>query len=728
MKQCLFILLFITAFCISTNAQGRRDGDGGRGGFSLAGKYAARQIDSSLQVSDSILQTSRRVNAYHLSLLGDRIEAPMDTNRLNTANSTLMEGKSTALAYTGNIASPSQSRIFFERNEARDFIFADAYDPFLITPQNARFYDTKVPYSRILYTRSGRSEKQEEQFNAFLTSNFGQKINIGADFDYIYSRGHYNSNGNKLINFRFFANYRSDRYEAYAHFRNFNMVNSENGGMTEDRYITHPDDMTDGNRKRDSRAFPTRFSNVWNRVRSKNIFLTHRYNLGFYRDMTANEPDEKRKGDEQKLQSEPLTSETIDEKDTGELPDKTEEEEEREEAERIHENGVFIPVSSIVHTFEYDDYRRRFISDNTGEIDAYYTRYLSPDSSLNDETSAWMMKNTVALSLREGFHDWAKFGLSAFIRFENRSFDLIDKVKQVDSEDTITTGRTYRETSTYIGGELTKRRGNVLTYQGRGEFCPVGDDQGEVRLSGDIQTKFRLTGKEARIQAGGYIKNITPAFYLRHNHSRYFWWDHEKKTSGEFKKINRVYLGGSVSVEQTHTQLTAGVENIKNYVYFDTTGIPAQQSKNIQVIAARLKQNFYYKVLGWENEIVYQKSSNESVLPLPAFSAYSNLYLTFKYAKVLTIQLGANVYYHSLYYTPCYDPATQQFINQKRKKTGDYPLVNAYANFHLKQARFFIMAYNLSSILTDHPAYFSMPGYPLNPMVFKLGVSVYFNN
>ena len=721
MKKCFYILFLFTIFCASSNAQGQR-GSSGRSGFSLAGKNATQRADSTLLQSDSIQQTSRRINAYHLTPFGDRIEAKMDTNRFNTANSTLMEGKSIALAYTGNIASPSQSRIFSERKEARDFIFADAYDPFITTPLNAYFFDTKVPYSSVLYTRAGGTEKREEQLKVLLTSNFGQKINIGGDFDYIYSRGHYNSNGNKLINYRFFGNYRSDRYEAYGHFRNFNMVNSENGGITENRYITHPDDMAEKDRKRDSKAFPTRFTNTWNRVRSKNIFLTHRYNLGFYRDMTAKEMEEKRKRDEKKAHLEQLVAEANTEDKTQEQPIIEEYEED------IHENEVFVPVSSIIHTFEYDDYRRRFISDDTRGIDTcYIARYLPYDSLLNDVTSARIIKNTVALSLREGFHDWAKFGLTAFIRFENRSFDNIEFTDSYPT-DTITTNYKTKETSTYIGGELSKRRGSILTYQGRGEFCFVGEDQGEFRLSGDIQTKFRILGKEAYIQANGYIKNITPAFYQRHYHSRYFWWDHNKNSEVKFDKINQVYIGGTVDVEQTHTQITAGVENIKNYVYFNTSGISAQHSGDIQVLTARLKQNFYYKALGWENEIVYQESSDNTILPLPKLSAYSNLFLSFKYAKVLTIQLGADVHYHSKYYSPYYDPATQQFVNQRKTKIGEYPLLNAYANFHLKQARFFITGYNLSSLFINHPEYFSMPDYPLNPMVIKLGVSVFFNN
>ncbi|MDR2918340.1 MAG: putative porin [Tannerella sp.] len=714
MKQFIYILLFLTLFSSIVYAQ--RGGSSGRGGFSLAGKNAAQQVDSTLLIPDSSAQTNRRIYAYHLTPFGDRVEAPLDTNRLNTANSTLMEGHGVAMAYTGNIASPAQSRIFFERKEERDFIFADVYDYYIITPQNAYFYDTKIPYTSAFYTRAGGTDKREEQLKILLTTNFGKKINIGGDFDYIYSRGHYDSNGNKLINYRIFGNYRSDRYEAYAYFRNFNMVNSENGGISDDRYITHPDDMMDGNKKRDSKVFPTYFSSTWNRVRSKSFSLSHRYNLGFYRDMTAKELEDKRKREEKQAQLEQQAAEMNASSEQPPPP-------EIEEKEDIHEHEVFVPVSSIIHTFEYEDFRRRFISYDKAHLDSCYSKTPNfPDrDTINDTSSSWAIKNTVALSLREGFHDWAKFGISAFVRFENRSFTLQDSIFNADSS--ALKNITEKESSIYIGGELSKRRGSILTYQGRGELCVVGEeDFGEFRLSGDVQTRFRLLGKEAYIQADGYITNTTPAFFQRRYQSYYFWWN-----NNEFKKTRNTYIGGTISIDQTRTQISAGVKNTENLVYFNTDGFPAQSNKNIQVVTARLKQDFRYKALGWENEVVFQKSSSDAVLPLPELSVYSNLYLAFKYAKVLTLQIGADVHYHSKYYSPVYIPATQQFTNQNEIKIGDYPLMNAYANFHLKQARFFIMGYNLSSLFID-PAYFSMPHYPLNPMVIKLGVAVTFNN
>ena len=112
---------------------------------------------------------------------------------------------------------------------------------------------------------------------------------------------------------------------------------------------------------------------------------------------------------------------------------------------------------------------------------------------------------------------------------------------------------------------------------------------------------------------------------------------------------------------------------------------------------------------------------------MPDLSVYTNLYLKFKLAKVLSVQIGADMHYNTAYYAPYYEAATQQFQVQDEVKVGNYPLINAYVNFHLKQARFFVTAYNLSSKFVS-PNYFSLAHYPLNPMVLKMGVAVRFNN
>jgi hypothetical protein len=127
-------------------------------------------------------------------------------------------------------------------------------------------------------------------------------------------------------------------------------------------------------------------------------------------------------------------------------------------------------------------------------------------------------------------------------------------------------------------------------------------------------------------------------------------------------------------------------------------------------------------------EAVYQVSSQPDVLPLPAFALFSNLYYKSKWFSVLGIQAGVNVHYNTAYYAPNYMPATGRFYLQNETKIGNFPLVNAYLNFHLKQARIFVEYYHVNNLIINGKNYFSMPRYPLNPAILKWGVSWNFYN
>jgi hypothetical protein len=667
----------------------------------------------SLLFADSASVQTKRITAYRLTRsIGDSYVAPMDTDRFNYANTTLVEGRSLAVGYLANVGSPAQTKIFSERKEARDFIYADAYDYYITTPENAYYYNTQLPYTHIVFSQKGASVSREDQLKGVITWNFGKNINVGGELDYIYGRGQYWANGNKLMSYRLFGSYHTDRYELNAYLSNYNFVNYENGGLTNDRYLTNPEEFIVGRQQVPRREYPVRFYDTWNRIKGKQYYLTHRYNLGFTRE----------------------TGETDEDGNT---------------------KTVFVPVSSLIHTFEYEDNSRRFIT--TMPTDSIDKRYTAPadksadynanqrrlnyvygiDESLNDMASSWALKNTLALSMREVFQDWAKFGLTAFATFEKRRFQLPARVPGLAYDEENGSGpypepdrldypraEIHDEFSMFLGADLSKRRGAILTYNARGELCMLGDDLGEFRLSGDLQTTFPLFGKEASIQANGYIRNVRPAFFQRYHHSRYFWWDEQTR---RLDNVQQVYAGGQVRLESTGTSLSAGVENITNHVYFNLKGVPEQYAGNLQVVSARLKQDFHFRAFGWENEAAYQLSSAESVLPLPQISAYSNIYVHFKLAKVLTVQMGADVHYHTAYYAPYYEPATQQFQVQNERKIGNYPLINGYLNFHLKQARFYAMFYNLGSTFLS-PNYFSLLHYPLDPMVLKIGVAVVFNN
>ena len=298
----------------------------------------------------------------------------------------------------------------------------------------------------------------------------------------------------------------------------------------------------------------------------------------------------------------------------------------------------------------------------------------------------------------------------------------------------------YVENTISVGGQLIKEQGQTLHYNVMGEIALVGEDAGQFQIQGKGDLNFRLFSDTVRLEANAYIKNLNPIFYYRHFHSKHYWWDND-----DLSKIMRTRLEGKLSVDRWKTQLKAGVENIKNYTYLDNTSVKytetssdkevttykndvavRQNSGNIQVFSAALRQDFKLGIFHLDNEITYQKSSNQDVLPLPELTLYHNLYIKFGLAKkVLQIEMGADVRYFTQYYAPDYAPAIGQFYLQNKEtryKLGGYPLLNGYINLHLKRTRIFIAMYNLIQGQGEK-SYFLAPHYPLNPRLLKFGLS-----
>ena len=117
-------------------------------------------------------------------------------------------------------------------------------------------------------------------------------------------------------------------------------------------------------------------------------------------------------------------------------------------------------------------------------------------------------------------------------------------------------------------------------------------------------------------------------------------------------------------------------------------------------------------------------------LPVPALNVYTNLYLRFKVARVLAVDLGGDLRYFTKYAAPDYSPALGQYTIQDNGaanvETGNYPIVNVYANMHLKHTRFFVMMSHVNASAGGER--FLTPHYPINGRIFRFGVSWNFFN
>lgn len=617
---------------------------------------------------------------------GNMSEADVDTLHHMFMNTDLPEGIEGHYNSLGNVGSPRQSRIYMERPITPDFIFVAPFDMFFVDTDNFRFYNTKSPFMNVTYNWNGSKNTGSDHVKVLYTNNAGKKFNFGGIFDYIYGRGYYDTQSTSYMNASAWASYIADKYNFHFYYQHNFMKTAENGGIEDEGYITNPENMA---RELTSNDIPTVLSQTWNRQEHDVVFFNHHYNIGFYRD---------------------------------------------EEVDSVTTKEVFVPVSKIFHSVKLQNMMRNHRAYK--ETENYHSYTYLPGDSTQDYTKYFNMKTLLGVSMCEGFNKWAMFGLNAYVGYEHNRFVLPDSTRYgglYTNKTGLVDNQSYKEHNILVGGQIIRTQGTTVHYNLDGEFVVAGEDVGQFEVDGHAEVNIPLLGDTAQVALNASIKNIGPSFYFDHYHSKHAWWENEMEN--EFRQR----IEGVIDIPHTHTKITLGVENIKNYCYFQNIGIalptsdgksvvsnnvsPMQCSDNIQVVSANLRQNFKLGILHWENDITYQTCSHSDVLPLPVVSLYTNLYLRFKIAKVLKTEFGADMKYFTEYNAPDYSPVIGMFMNQhqqKKEKVGNYPLLSVYANFDLKRTRFYVMYHHFNQ---SDGRYFWSPNYPMNPASIRFGLS-----
>ena len=717
---------------------------------------------------------------------GDTKAAVVDTLQHMYMNTTFTEGLRGEYNTLGNMGTARLNRIFIDRrNTQGNFIFTEPYDYIVNPVSDFHFTNTYSPITNITLNSCGDKVTGEDDFKAMFAVNANKRLGAGFRFDYKYGRGYYNAQSTSHFKYTMWASYLGDRYQAHFLFSTNHEKMTENGGITNDDYIKHPEIYTESFA---TNEIPTVLEQNWNRLDNQHIFFTHRYNVGFSRKVKMTEEEIKakkfamaskkenaeenakeearkkakeqgRKFDEKaydKQQGAKFSGRPDGAKIAGDEPAKDLAAKDiRNDSTRIAVNGKaaadsllavqkknaedslfykseYVPVTSFIHTVKFDNYRRIYEAYQTPAdyyLNEYYDAGRLTGDSIYDQTKHWHMKNTFAIAMLEGFNKWAKAGLKAFAGYDLRHYELPTMEGGFEK---------YNEHVLSVGGQLSKQEGKTLHYNAVAEIGLTGVDAGTLAIDGNVDVNIPFLGDTLQVRGDAFFHRETPSFYYRNYHARHLWWEND------LDKTIHTRIMGTLSFPKTRTKLRVAVDEIKNYTYFSQsyditekglrTGVivtPMQESEGINLLTAQLEQNFRLGILNWENLFTYQHSSKESVLPVPAFNAYTNLYIKFKVVKVLNVDLGADMRYFTSYEAPDYSPYMGQYTVQgngeNNVKIGNYPIVNVYANVHIKHTRFFVMMSHINAGQGDKN-YFFAPHYPMNERVFRIGVSWNFFN
>ena len=594
-----------------------------------------------------------------------------------------------------NLISPSQSRIYFARQKTTDFIFADAYTPYIITPQQVKYYHTTTPYSTIAYKKGFVTNLDQNDISFSFTGNVTRRTNLGMTIDYLNSYGRFANQEGKTVFGSVFGSYNGDHYSLQSSFTWNTLSNFENGGLmnpSDLQGVLKPEDM------------PVRMQGM-SGLRYLSGYLNHYYSICVERERKVNYRERDEEGKWVKKDSIKIE---------------------------------YVPVTTFRHIFEVNDAVKRY-KEKTATQSILPNLYRNPKAT-NDSAACLTIKNTLAVTFEEEFNTWLHFG--AMVYATNESQRHITAIGQTENivhlepwgnnygdvlantlhlmPDTLYKQRWTN--NTYVGGALYKHRGQYIHYGFDGNVCLLGYKLGEFQINGHLDAGFHLGKDSMTVIAKAFFRSETPDYYLQHYRSNHYRWDNN------FQNTLRLLVSGEVAypTQWVKPKLNVSFENITKHIYFDTDGTPKQMDGNIQVLAADLQLNITTPWVNLDNHVIYQHASSDK-LPLPALTLYHNLYYHGCWVKALDVQIGVDLRFFTKYNAPLLNPALGQFCIQNIEQVGNYPVMNVYANFYVKSLRLKLFAqYQHFNASFMNKQYYEMPGYPMGPDMFRAGLAWHF--
>lgn len=644
----------------------------------------------------------------------------VDTTSHAFQNTTFTTGTKGFYNSLGNLGSPRKSKLYSLRPEMTDYIFIQPYDFFIKDINTFHFTNTYSPITNITYHECGDSDNGEDHLVAKYATNINKDAGIGFNIDYIYGRGYYDNQSTADFGFNLYGSIIKDRYKAHMLiFANY-IKTHENGGITDDEYVKNPQKFPTNYT---TKEIPTNLSKAWNKMHVNGIQFNHRYSVGYEKKKTSNNKvvtSVKTDSTQKKQTNVPPGAISARELEKDEMQSRT------GDLAKVQtkDSSVFIPVSSIIHTLRIGANSRKFLA-NQSLANFYTNNYLDCDS-VSEHFDNVLISNYLGLELSEGLNKYLSAGIRLFAKHDFNNY----KMPGQQTRDNFTENRFS------VGAQIFREKSSLLNYLLTAQTSSDGDSWGEYELRGQGVLSVKLLKDTVNLTLRASSINKKPTFYYRHYQSNYLWW------SNNLSKQLSNNAGVTLESRRLALRLRGDIYNITNYTYFKTaiqngaegkhtinTEV-AQASKNISVFAIALDKDFRYGILNWENSIIWQTTNSKEILPLPVITAYTNLYLKFRIAKVLKTEVGADLSYFTKYYADTYSPALGLYANQPTEdiiKVGGHPIISVYANFHLKHTRFYLMASHLN-YNKEGGTTFGAPHYPVNPFVIRFGLSWNFFN
>ena len=578
----------------------------------------------------------------------------------------------------GGLGQSSQPMNWFDRRQDPDFIFARSYDAYTSRVDNVPFYNGKTPLTNLTYLESGQKRYREEHFEIVHSQNISPSTSFNVNYKSRGTMGLYDWQRTKNHNLSVAFAHTGKRYSVHAAYMNNKIETRENGGVVGEWAIADTVfEMPSG--------VPMRLASS----EAKNLYRNNAFLL---------------------KQAYAIPLERVTEYDFS-LAD--------------------LAAIYIGHQFEFNTWSKVY-TDKRGT-------YTNQHGHYNEETEKWEPATNLSY-----YDDWfidpqnTRDSISERL-ISNKVFVQIQPWGRNAAVSTIDGGvgvdlhtYSYLNLDNYLSGKMTKDKrtswyvygatgGKIKRYADWGfdiKWNPSGYRGGDLSMGADI-TLRAFVREHPLILRGSFRQELRSPSYWQENlfSNHYVWFNSFDKESETRFEVN--FTVPSIALEVGVWQGILG-----NTIYYGADSRPQQHDGTVSLTSLYARKDFRIAGFHLDHRALVQITSNESVLPVPTLSAYLSYYYEFWVKRdVLRVQIGIDGRYNTSYYAPGYNPALSVFYNQRTYRVGNYPYLDAFVAAKWKRMRILLKYQHLNMNLFGNGEYFQAALYPLNPRMFKFGLS-----
>lgn len=576
----------------------------------------------------------------------------------------------------GGLGQASEEVNYFERSQSRDFTFARPYDAYSYATENVPFYNMKHPYLWMTYLESGQKRYREEHFEITTSQNINPSTSVSLNYKARGARGKYDRARVQNQNFAATVAHTGRRYSVHAGFIHNYIKQQENGGVVGEWAITDTVfEMPSG--------VPMRLASA----EAQNLYR----NTSFFVKQSIGIP----------------------------LQRMTERDFSMADLSAVYIGHLFEYNSwSKVYTDKFSTYTdERFDRNEDGTFipttDTYYKDWFLNPTQTRDSLSERRLTNRLFVQAQPWDRNGVVGTLDGGVGLDNyiySQFTLNDYL--LGQQNRVKKSAWFAYAG--IDGKIRKYVDWGATFK----LYPSGYRGGDYEF-GARASFTAFIKKRPFTLSGEFVQSSTsPGYWMDNWTSNHYIWENN------FAKENTTMFNVAFTVPDYGIELGFWQSVTTNKIYYGADCKPHQAENALSMTSIYAQKDFTIGGLHLNHRALVQLTSDREIEPVPLVSAFLSYYYEFWVTRdVLRVQIGLDGRFNTKYYAKGYNPALSVFYNQNEVEVGDYPYIDAFVSAKWKRMRILLKYQHANKGLFGNGEAFQVARYPLNPGMFKIGIS-----